>query len=306
MTNDLRRLASVATGQLGAFSRRQAHEAGVNDQELRRRVQSGFLEQCGPHAFRFPATHTGPLADLQGLVLDVGEPVWISGPTAAALHGFDGFRLRRPFHLTTGRDRNVRRLGAVVHSSGVLPAIDREYHLDLPVTSPVRTIIDLARSEGPRRLAAALDSALRDGKASEDLLHRRIAALRTKGRFGTPRLLDVLEGREITRGGHSWLERQFLRLLAAEGFPRPLTQQVLSKAGDRLVRVDCRFPGTRIVVELLGYRHHRTVTQMRRDAERLNALVLDGFTPYQFTYDQVVNSSQSVCGTLRSALQLAA
>ena len=47
-------------------------------------------------------------------------------------------------------------------------------------------------------------------------------------------------------------------------------------------------PGTPVVVELLGYRFHRTKQQMARDAERLNALVLDGFTPYQFTYDQVV------------------
>lgn len=147
---------------------------------------------------------------------------------------------------------------------------------------------------------------MRDGLVSEDLLHRRIAALRTKGRFGTPKLLDVVEGREITRGGHSWLEREFSRLMAADGFPKPLTQQVLSSTGDRLVRVDCRFAGTNIVVELLGYRYHRTAAQMRRDAERLNALILDGFCPFQFTYEQVVDAAQSVCDTLRHALRRSA
>lgn len=302
MTNNLRRLASVATGQLGGFSRPQAHAFGMSDAELRRRVQSGFLEQTGPHSFRFPSTATGPIADLHALVLDIGPPCWVSGPTAAAVHGFDGYRLRPPFHLTTTRDRNVRRLGAVVHSTAVLPAIDRESTGELPVTSPARTIVDLARSEPPERLAAAVDSALRDGLVSEDLLHRRIAALRTKGRFGTPKLLDVLEGREITRGGHSWLEREFLRVVAGAGLPPPLTQQVLSSAGDHLVRVDCRFPGTNLVVELLGYRYHRAVGQMRRDAERLNALILDGFRPFQFTYDQVVNTPQSVCSILHVAL----
>jgi hypothetical protein len=51
-----------------------------------------------------------------------------------------------------------------------------------------------------------------------------------------------------------------------------VTQQVLSRAGDHLVRVDCYFPGTNVVVELLGYRYHRTVARMSRDAARLNAL----------------------------------
>ncbi len=77
---------------------------------------------------------------------------------------------------------------------------------------------------------------------------------------------------------------------------------MLTRAADRLVRVDCRFPGTPIVVELLGYRFHRTKQQMARDAERMNALMLDGFTPFQFTYDQVVSEPGAVVATVRLAL----
>ena len=84
-------------------------------------------------------------------------------------------------------------------------------------------------------------------------------------------------------------EREFLRLAAGNGLPRPETQQVLSRAGNQVVRVDCRFLGTPVVVELLGHRFHRTKDQIGRDAEQLKALVLDGFGPYQFTYDQVVD-----------------
>ena len=113
---------------------------------------------------------------------------------------------------------------------------------------------------------------MRDGRFNESLVHRRIVALRTRGRHGIPRLIEAIEGVEIARGGHSWLEREHLRLAAAGGLPRPEPQQVLARAGGRVVRVDFRFPATPVVVEVLGYRYHRTPEQLRRDAERMNAL----------------------------------
>ena len=194
MTIDIRRIAAVATGQLGSFSRDQAHAAGLSDHQLRGRVQSGLLEQIGPHAFRFAGTPRGLLADVRAVLLDVGEPSWASGPTAAALHAFDGFTLRRPLHLTVPRRRNVRRLGVVVHSSSELPRIDVASIDGIALTSPTRTLIDLARDEPPERLAAAIDGALRDGLTSEDHLHRRIGALRSRGRYGIPTLLDASTG----------------------------------------------------------------------------------------------------------------
>jgi very-short-patch-repair endonuclease len=159
----------------------------------------------------------------------------------------------------------------------------------------------LAATESSARLTAALDSALRDGGTSEDFAHRRITALRAQGRSGPAQLLRALEGHEITRGGQSWLEREFLRLIDHEGIPRPDTQQVLGRRGDRLIRVDCHFPGTNLVVELLGYRWHRSRMQMQVDSERVNALQLAGFVVLQFTYADVVNASPRMFTELRAA-----
>ena len=104
-------------------------------------------------------------------------------------------------------------------------------------------------------------------------------------------MLGVIGGSEITRGGHSYLERTFLELVADLGLPRPDTQQVVAKRRKKLIRVDCRFPGTKVVVELLGYEFHRTRMQMQDDSERLNRLQLDGFVAIQFTYTDVVTRS---------------
>lgn len=115
-------------------------------------------------------------------------------------------------------------------------------------------------------------------------------------------MLDVIAGDEVCRGGHSWLEREFLRLVAAAGLPRPSSQQVLSRAADRMVRVDARFPGTNVVVELLGYRFHRSKAQLERDTQRLNALIQDGFCPLQFTYERVVSDAEGMIATIERSL----
>jgi len=250
-----------------------------------------------------PATS---MADLAALVVDCGPGAVASGPTAAALHRFDGFDLRRPFHVTVPRGRNVQRAHHLVHTTIELPRADCTSVDGIRSMSATRTLIDLARFVSARSLTAALDSALRDGLTAEVVLHRRIVDLRSKGRFGIPGLLAVIEGSDITRGGHSWLERRYLELTAGAGLPRPETQCVLSRSRDRLVRVDVRYPGTPVVVELLGYRWHRSQAQMGRDAERLNALVLDGFAPMQFTYDQIVTEPAWVLTQVRAALDLAA
>jgi very-short-patch-repair endonuclease len=57
------------------------------------------------------------------------------------------------------------------------------------------------------------------------------------------------------------------------------------------------------VIEVLGYSFHRTRSQMQRDAERMNQLVLDGFVVLQFTYLRVTDEPDWVIGQIRDALE---
>jgi very-short-patch-repair endonuclease len=77
---------------------------------------------------------------------------------------------------------------------------------------------------------------------------------------------------------------------------------VIGRRGDRLTRVDFVFAGTPVVVEALGYRWHRTTVQQNIDSERSNDLLLRGFDPYQFTYEQIVRTPAYVVETVRAAL----
>jgi very-short-patch-repair endonuclease len=69
-----------------------------------------------------------------------------------------------------------------------------------------------------------------------------------------------------------------------------------------MIRVDFRFPGTRLEVETMGYRFHRTPSQASIDAARVNRLLLDGWTVLQFTYRQVVDEPASVIAIVSEAL----
>ncbi|MEO5900097.1 MAG: hypothetical protein ABIR68_08190 [Ilumatobacteraceae bacterium] len=264
---------------------------------LRSRDLSGIRSRANS-----PIPFARNLLALRELIATVGPPVWAARPTAGALLGFDGSQLEPPFHLLVPRGRNVVRVGHVVHTGREIGPLDTTMVEGVPTTSATRTIIDLATSEPASRLTVCVDSAVRDRLTSEDFLHRRLVGLRRHGRQGIGTLLDVLAGIDVARGGHSWLEREFLRRLAAAGLTRPATQQVLAKRGQRLIRVDLHFPGTPVVVELLGSTFHRTVMQMDADAARLNRLLLDGFLPLQFTYLQVVEEPDDCVAVVREAL----
>jgi hypothetical protein len=241
---------------------------------------------------------------LSDLLDSLGPNARACGPTAAALHGFDGFRLSLPFHIVVPRGHNLQRVGHHIHTSTVLPPIDCETVDGIRVTSPTRTLIDSAWSATAEQLTAALDGALRDLKTTEPFLHQRIVDLRGRGRYGTPLLLRVIEGVEITRGAHSWLEREFLRLVDTAHLPAPTPQQVMGQRNGTLIRVDFHFPGTRLIVEVLGYRYHRTKLQMQIDAERMNRLSLLGYLVLQFTYDHVVADAETVVEQIATALVL--
>lgn len=302
MTSTERRIATLAVSQLGTFTRAQALDAGLSNRQLRGRVRSGHLEQAGPNTFRVAGVPTTPRSRLAQLALDIGPPVVTAGPTAAALHELNGFELGAPYHLLVPAHRSVQRLGAVVHRTGRFDSIDRCEVDGFATTSLVRTVVDLARWCAPEQIRGVLEQTIADGRLSESELFQRIASLRSQGRYGIPMLLSVLEHREFTRGGDSWLEREYLRLLTRAGIPRPETQVVLTRAADRIVRVDCFFPDSNLVVELMGYRFHRTRSQLNRDAQRHNALMASGRRVLQFTYDQVTNEPDATVAHTRATL----
>jgi very-short-patch-repair endonuclease len=147
------------------------------------------------------------------------------------------------------------------------------------VTSPARTLVDLAQRLSAAELETAINEADRLDLIDPVLLRR--AAGEMSGQPGARLVLRLLD-RQLFRLTDSELERLFLRLVRAAQLPLPL-------AGVRLngFRVDFFWPDLGLVVETDGLRYHRTPMQQARDRRRDQAHTAAGLTTLRFTHAQV-------------------
>lgn len=272
-------------------------KAGLTRRQINRRVSSGAWERAWYGVVRNAAAPRTWRQELWAALLAAGEHAVVSHEAAAALHRLDGFA-EGPVVVSLPREHRSWRTGFTLHSAVSLarPDVIVLESERMRVTSATRTIVDLAAiGTPPDRLANAIDSAARLGLSKHDYLRRRLDALGRQGRRGV-RLLDELT---LDSGGHSYLERRFLRLVREMGLPRPSCQVVHRRGGVTVARVDFEWTGWRIVVEVSGQRGHVSETERAKDARRRNLLQLEGFEVIEFTTIHVLSEPDYVRRTLR-------
>lgn len=292
------RLAVAAREQHGVVGRRQLEELGVTPDQLHHLVGRGLLTRTAPQAYELAGVPPSWRSTLHLGLLSLGPTAVVSHQAAAKLHGFDRFQ-REVLEFTVRRRRRGGEFpDAIIHTTKVLPEIDITKIDGLAVTSATRTIIDLAALHiKDIRLEAAIDSGLRLGLTTLDDLIDRLRALRGRGRPGVRRLDRML----LSSGGHSMLERAFLKLVLAWGFPVPETQVVHREGGRFIARVDFLFHEHDVVVEVSGGRGHSSAADRAKDARRRNELQDLGRLVLEFTYEDVMEREPYVVRTLRRA-----
>lgn len=191
--------------------------------------------------------------------------------TAAWVHGL----LRsRPgtIHVTAPTRQRAKR-DFVVHFARL--DCDDVMTVDgIPVTSPARTVLDLAADESPERL-------LRRAEEREVLDRRRFEALlaRTVGHRGNAHLAAALRLYKPEAATlRSDLEKRFRDLVLAAGLPRPQTNVVVEG-----YELDCYWEAEGFAVELDTYATHGSPTSFERDPKRLDDLLLVGIEAIRVT-----------------------
>ncbi len=186
------RLAAVAVGQHGAFTRAQAMASGFSTAQIERRVRAEVWERLLPRVYRHAATPPSSALSHWAAVLWAGPECALSHMSAAAIwHIRAGASLGRP-ELIVSKTRAPRARGVVVHRVPWTAASDVLCVGGLPVTSPLRTIVDLAGVLGPVDLATALESARSRRLVTIRAVRGRLDDIGTVGRPGAARLRALL------------------------------------------------------------------------------------------------------------------
>lgn len=165
----LRRLTTLALGQGGYFTAKQAAAIGYSSPHLDYHVNSGNFERSGTGFYRLPQI---PLAEHDDLIrlafwsrnrTDNIQAV-ASHQTALTVHGLSDL-LPGTIHLRVPASfRKAVPAGVLLHR-GKLDAADIEEREGFLVTTPLRTILDIATDEGisAEHLQQAVKEALEKG-----------------------------------------------------------------------------------------------------------------------------------------------
>jgi very-short-patch-repair endonuclease len=286
-----RELARIAGAAHGVVTRGALRAAGVTAAEIDRRLRSGALLR--EHRCVYRVGHRAPNREARYLaaVLACGDGAVLSGLAAAHLLGIFGGAAPPP-EVTAPTERRVPGVATRHARCGLRPG-DMATVRGIPVTSPARTLVDLARLLDGETLARACHEAgIRYGttpRQVEAVLARRPTSP------GARSLRRILRGDE--RVTLSVLERRFLDRLVVADLPLPQTNRL---AGGR--RVDCRWPDQRLTVELDGYRYHASRHAWELDRRREREARARGDEFRRYTYGDVVEDPRHMLAELRALL----
>lgn len=296
----MERIAAIAALQRGRVARRQLLAAGIGEAAVGRMLSRRWLHPEHAGVYTVVRGAAVQFARETAALLACGDRAILSHTSAATvwqiLERIDG-----PVEVTVvGCNSGRRRPEIKVHHSKDLVASDVRIHEGLPLTSPARTLLDLAACLDRRSLERALDEAL---------VVRRLVS--------RSQMLDVLERANghagasllrgmVTRRGHSSIthseaERKCLELIRRAGLPKPRTQVRL--AG---YTVDLFWPDHGVAFEIDGFSFHMSRRAFDRDRRKDIALKAVGVDPNRLSRDQVVHEPYLTVAAIASALARAA
>jgi very-short-patch-repair endonuclease len=223
-------------------------------------------------------------------VLSCGPGAVLSHGSAASLWEIRPER-DRAIHVSVPRGGVREQRDLVTHRSAGLET-DVTVRRGIPITTPIRTLLDLATDVGVGELEAAVNAA--DKLDLVDPEHLLGELERSKGRRGVRSLRALLNKATFTLTD-SELERRFLPIARHAGLGRPRTQARVNG-----FRVDFYWPGLGLVVETDGLRYHRTPNEQVRDRLRDQAHTAAGLAHLRFTHWQVRYDPGHVQSTLEA------
>jgi len=297
--NHDRDLRDLAARQFGLVRADQARALGVTRSQLRRLADRGW-SRVAPSVF---AVCGAPVTDAQRALVAIwahGDFAALARISAAAWWDLPGFGLD-PIEVIRRRDATERGMSQV-HESRILAPHHIVERNGIPVTSPSRTIFDLAAVCHPGRVERALDTFWARRLVTYESLEMVVDELGRRGRTGTTLMRRLLADRhDEYRAPESGLEARFVALVEEAG-DEPFERQVVLGDDDGPIgRVDFVDRCRRLVVETDSLRFHSSPSDRANDERRDARLRAIGYQVQRVGEVELVSRPRDVLETVRSA-----
>jgi very-short-patch-repair endonuclease len=277
--------------QHGVVAHWQLLELGFTHAAIRHRIATGRLHRVHRGVYAVGRRELTREGRWMAAILACGPGAVLSHTSAGALHrllSHDGASIS----VSVPAGNRHRPSGITVHRRRPGILADATTRDRIPVTSPLRTLVDLAAGAGRGELEALVNQADKLDLIDPETLRAGLDEIPAGP--GVRTLRTVLDRATFTLTD-SELERRFLPIARRAGLPKPETQQWVNG-----FRVDFFWPELGLVVETDGLRYHRTAAQQATDRRRDNAHTAAGLTPVRFTHAQVRYEPAYVEATLAS------
>jgi very-short-patch-repair endonuclease len=276
--------------------------AGVGRGAIDRRIAIGRLHPLYRGVLRVGPV-VSPHARTMAAVLACGTHAVLSHRSAGALWGLLPAAPGSELEVTLPRDVRRRVPGVIAHRTCVLGVDDITMCDGIPVTTPIRTLLDLGAVLPSHDLEHAIAMADRAGMVRTEHLATHVNGLPSRsGRLGATyrgaariRALLEVHGAALTR---SEAEARLLALIRRARLPRPRVNTLLLG-----YEVDFLWEDQRLVVEVDGFAYHSSEKAFARDRRRDAELTTSGFNVVRFTWDDVSRHPEATLVMLAQALQ---
>ena len=288
------RAARIAGDQEGVIATRQLRLCGFNATAIAVRVRRGNLHPVfrGVYAVGHRALTQNGL--FIGAVLACGDGTVLSHHACAAYHSMLAWDAR-DVDVIVPRSAGRAIDGIRAHRSRLDPR-DVWIRFNIRVTSPARTILDLAATQPFKPLRRLV----RQAQAERTVNVRQLLEVvhRYPRHRGAARLRAVVaDGPTPTK---SDLEDLALDLLDHAAVPRPEVNAKLTLDG-RPISPDLLWPGPRLAVELDSRRWHHDPLTRQDDADKQAILEAHGYRVLRITWRQIVDHPQQTLRRVRAA-----
>jgi very-short-patch-repair endonuclease len=289
-------IAGLARRQLGAVCRQQLLATGLTREQIARRCRSGRLTQLHQGVYLVGAVrgqHTHEMA----AVLACGRGAVLSHRSAAALWNLLPYPATAPVWITIPPERQIDR-PRIKTVRARLERSDLRRRLGIPLTSPPRTILDLATHLPIDELEQLVAEANYRRVARDQELREQVE--KNGRRRGVARLREVLDLSGGPKRTRSPAEKAFpclLRRAGIEGFET--NAPVLG------YEVDFLWRELNFAVEVDGWDAHSGRVAFERDRLKVARLGAGGVQVMPVTGRQIRRDPDAVVTRLRAALDAA-